>query len=273
MLIKRSLVAAILIPSALLAVLIGGLPFTIFVTIFLAAATLEYIRLVQKCGFEPGLIFTLLSVIVLAGTRFVFDFDHMGTVLSAVILSSSFYHLVKFEQNPGINPGNWGSSLSIILYIGWLGSYILSLRSLESGMWWLLLVFPVVWIADTAAYLIGSWLGTHSLSSNTSPNKTWEGYLASVFSGTLSGGGLALLYSHFTNQTLPYQLYDGLLIGFVISITIPVGDLVESMIKRQAQTKDSGKIFPGHGGVFDRLDSLFWAAPISYYFIYYLLLP
>lgn len=270
MLIQRIVVAAILIPSALLAVFIGGLPFAIFITIFLAAASLEFIQLLQKSGYDPGLLLTMLGVIVLAAARYFFDFDHTGIILSAVILSSSAYHLVKFEKNPESNPGNLGSSLSVILYIGWLGSYILSIRSLESGFWWLLLILPVVWIADSAAFMIGSWFGSHPLSPNTSPNKTWEGYLASGVSGILSGGGLVWLYSQLTIQTLPYQIREGFLIGFMISITIPIGDLVESMIKRQAQTKDSGKIFPGHGGVFDRLDSLFWAAPISYYLIYYL---
>jgi phosphatidate cytidylyltransferase len=272
MLIQRIVVAAILIPSALLAVYIGGLPFAIFIAIFLAAASLEFTQLLKKCGYDPGVLLSLLGVIVLAGARYFFQFDHSGIILTAVILCSSAYHLIEFEKNPETNPGNLGSSLSVILYIGWLGSYILSIRSLENGFWWLLLVLPVVWIADSAAFLIGSWFGTHPLSPNTSPNKTWEGYFASGLSGILSGGGLIWLYSLLTNQALPYQYKEGFLIGFIISITIPIGDLVESMIKRQAQTKDSGNIFPGHGGVFDRLDSLFWAAPISYYLIYYLTL-
>jgi phosphatidate cytidylyltransferase len=156
--------------------------------------------------------------------------------------------------------------------VGLLGPYLISLRSLEHGRWWTLVVLPTVWIADSAAYLIGSAWGKKKLAPRTSPNKTWEGYLAGVLFGTLSSPALLFFYNQAFHAQILISPLQGALLGLAVSVFIPLGDLTESMIKRQADQKDSGTIFPGHGGVFDRLDSLFWAAPISYYLILHLFL-
>ncbi|TFG48017.1 MAG: CDP-archaeol synthase, partial [Anaerolineales bacterium] len=99
------------------------------------------------------------------------------------------------------------------------------------------------------------------------PNKTWEGYFAGILTGILGCLGLIALFNQVFDAGLKISTLEGALLGLAVSAFIPLGDLTESMIKRQAGEKDSGTIFPGHGGIFDRLDSLFWAAPIGYYLI------
>jgi phosphatidate cytidylyltransferase len=138
-------------------------------------------------------------------------------------------------------------------------------------MWWTFLVLPIVWIADSFAYLIGSRFGKHKLARKTSPHKTWEGYWAGVITGGLGSIGLLALYNQVFNAGLDLTTWKVGLLGLCISVLIPLGDLTESFIKRQAGEKDSGVIFPGHGGFFDRLDSFIWAAPIGYYLIIYLI--
>jgi len=88
----------------------------------------------------------------------------------------------------------------------------------------------------------------------------------------LGGIGLCSLYQGVFGAGIDITLLEAAIIALIISATIPLGDLTESMIKRQASTKDSGTLFPGHGGIFDRLDSLFWAAPIGYYLILHIFL-
>ena len=118
--------------------------------------------------------------------------------------------------------------------------------------------------------MVGSTIGKHKLAPKTSPHKTWEGYWAGVITGVLGSMGLLTLYNQVFNAGLDISLLEVGLLGLVISALIPLGDLTESLIKRQAGEKDSGGIFPGHGGFFDRLDSFFWAAPIGYFLVIYL---
>jgi phosphatidate cytidylyltransferase len=119
--------------------------------------------------------------------------------------------------------------------------------------------------------MIGSTLGKHKLAPKTSPKKTWEGYLAGVIFGGLGTLGLLALYNQVFQAGLTLSMREAALIGLVISALIPLGDLAVSMVKRQAEEKDSGVIFPGHGGFYDRLDSFFWAGPIGYYLILHLI--
>ena len=271
MLQKRLLAAAVMLPIALAAIYLGGIFYSGLITALLLVAAWEYHRLFHRIDRHPSLPLALLGVLLLSGSRSWSGFQHTPPLLTALILLSSAYHMISYERKPNRQAADLGATLSIIFYIGWLGSYLISLRELPGGMWWTFLILPTVWIADTAAYLIGSAVGSRPLSPNTSPNKTWEGYLGSATAGLLGGFALAYLYSKVLQVPALLTPAVGGALGLIISLTIPVGDLVESMIKRQASVKDSGDLFPGHGGVFDRLDSLFWAAPLGFYLIHYLI--
>jgi phosphatidate cytidylyltransferase len=272
MLGKRTLVASILTPLALAAIYVGGYPYQAFIILLITLAAWEYTRLLKKVNHRPSLPLVIGGVVILGIIRALFDFNYLAAILTGLIFLAAAYHIVEFERLDTRPATDIGATLSALIYIGFLGPYLISLRGLDNGRWWTFLALPTVWIADTAAYFVGSTIGKHKLAAKTSPHKTWEGYFAGVIAGTLSCPGLASLFNQVFGAGLTISFLEAALLGLVLSALIPLGDLTESLIKRQAEEKDSGTIFPGHGGVFDRLDSLFWAAPIAYYLILHLFL-
>jgi phosphatidate cytidylyltransferase len=155
------------------------------------------------------------------------------------------------------------------VYIGWIGAYLIDIRYLENGMWWILLVLPAIWVADMAAFFIGSRWGRHKLSPRLSPKKSWEGYFAGVFFGTLATVGLAVLWRALGGMDVTW--WKGAILGFVLTSLTTLGDLGESMFKREAGVKDASNIIPGHGGVLDRIDSWIWGAALGFYSIIWFL--
>lgn len=269
---QRTIVAAILLPLAVISIYFGGTLYSIFIITFLAGAAWEYSQLLKLIELRPSRPLILIGVVVLGALRWLFQFEYMALTLTGLIFLAAGNHIYQFEKSDTKPSGDFSATLSILLYVGFLGPYLISLRSLPDGMWWTFLVLPTVWIADSGAYLIGSNFGKNKLAPKTSPHKTWEGYLAGVITGVLGVIGLFTLYNQVFQAGLTITALDAGLLGLAISALIPLGDLTESLIKRQAGEKDSGSIFPGHGGFLDRLDSFFWAAPIGYYLIFYFLL-
>jgi phosphatidate cytidylyltransferase len=144
---------------------------------------------------------------------------------------------------------------------------MLSLRAIPEGKWWFLIALPSVWLADSGAYLIGRRFGKHPFSPRLSPHKTWEGYWGGLLSGALSGGVLAALWSLAAGPATAIAAWKGAVLGLILAALTPLGDLGESMIKRQVGVKDSSHILPGHGGIFDRIDSWLWAGVLGYYLV------
>jgi phosphatidate cytidylyltransferase len=176
-------------------------------------------------------------------------------------------HLVAFERGRNQAATDFTVTLAGIFYLGWIGSYLISLRSLPDGRWWTLLALSAVWVADGMAYAAGKRWGRHLLSPRLSPKKTWEGYWGSLVGGLAMGAFLGWLFSLLGAGT---TAWSGVWLGLVMGGLPTLGDLGESMLKRQAGVKDSGNLLPGHGGMFDRIDSWLWAGVISYYLITWL---
>jgi phosphatidate cytidylyltransferase len=151
------------------------------------------------------------------------------------------------------------------VYLGWVGSYLITLRNLPNGGWWLMVVLMCVWLNDTGAYMIGSAYGKHKMSPRLSPKKSWEGFYAGVFSSMLVGGYLAFAFTKW--GPLQLEIWQGALLGLAIGVLTPLGDLGVSMIKRMAGFKDSGGLIPGHGGAFDRIDSWIWGGVLGFLII------
>ncbi|MGM3173914.1 phosphatidate cytidylyltransferase [Dickeya lacustris] len=125
-----------------------------------------------------------------------------------------------------------------------------------TGAWWLLYVMVLVWGADSGAYLFGKLFGRHKLSPRVSPGKTWEGFCG----GLATSAVIALLFSHYAPLSLSTSTL--LVCSVIATLASVLGDLTESMFKREAGIKDSGHIIPGHGGILDRIDSLTAAIPV-----------
>lgn len=267
MLVSRLLVAIVLLPIGLLAIHFGGFPYNLLVTLLLVVAAWEYMQLFRLGGLQPAGFLIPAGVLLLALGRIWNGFQSAPWLVSLFILASMTYHLFAYERGRDQAGSDFAVSLSGIFYLGWIGPYLISLRALPEGEWWVLLVLPAVWLADSGAYFIGVRFGRHKLSPRLSPHKTWEGYLAGVVTGTLGAALLALVWRIGAGPETAITFWRAALLGFVISVLTPLGDLGESMIKRQVGAKDSSHIIPGHGGVFDRIDSWLWAGVIGYYIV------
>jgi phosphatidate cytidylyltransferase len=272
MLKQRVLVAAVLLPIGLVAIYLGGVAFTAIVAVLLGLAGWEYAQLFRSGDYRPASALVVAGVLLIVAGRWWNGLESAPWIITLLVLASMTVHLVAYERGRNQAGTDFAVTLSGILYIGWLGAYLISVRSLTEGLWWVLLVLPAIWIADAGAYFIGRAFGRHKLSPRLSPKKTWEGYLGGVVVGIAGTALLAWLWATLSGPGTAISPLDGAILGLILAVVAPLGDLGESMIKRQFGIKDSGKILPGHGGAFDRIDSWLWAAAIGYYIIIWLLL-
>lgn len=150
-----------------------------------------------------------------------------------------------------------------VFYIGFCGAHLILLHALTQGVYWLLFLTAITAFSDTCAYYVGRSLGKSKLYPALSPGKTKAGAVGGIIGGML--GGLVVAAFLFTGANLAMIA----LLGMLLSVTGIIGDLIESLCKRVAGVKDSGRILPGHGGVLDRCDSLLLTAPALYYAIYW----
>jgi phosphatidate cytidylyltransferase len=266
--LRRTLTALVLVAIGLPGIIYGGLYYFVLITIFLVGSAWEYIRLYRAVHYEPSEIVTVGGVLAIATAR-VFFVDLTMVLLAALILLAMTVHLVAFERGRDQAALDFCITVAGIVYLGWLGSYLLDLRNLNLGVWWLMLILPMVWAGDTGAYSIGAAYGKHKMTPRLSPKKSWEGYFAGVFTSVIVGAFFAYAFSSLGPQPLRGLInpMQGGLLGLVIGAIAPLGDLGESMLKRQSGLKDSSNIFPGHGGFLDRIDSWIWGAVIGYFAI------
>lgn len=260
--LTRLLTALVLASIGLPATIYGGVFFWLMMALFLTYASWEYVSLMRGANWQPSAAITVSGVLALLIARTHYP-PYESAVLTAVVFIAMIYHLITFEHGRDQAATDFAVTVAGLIYMGWIGSYLVKLRTLPDGVWWFFLVLPATWFADTGAYFIGKNFGKHKLSPRLSPTKTWEGYWGGVLFGTLAG----MLFTWLWREHLGVTLLDGTLISFIMAALTTFGDLGESMIKRQAHIKDSSHIFPGHGGVFDRIDTWLWASALGYYLI------
>jgi phosphatidate cytidylyltransferase len=267
MLLKRTLVALVLLPIGLLAIVLGGLPYYGLICLILGLAAFEFVNLYHLDGFHPSLILAVGGTVLLAIGRAWNGFDSSHWIIGGLVLATMIYHLVDYERGRDKAGTDFTVTLACILYLGWLGAYLISLRNLPEGIWWVLTALPAVWLADVGAYFIGTRFGRHKMTPRLSPHKTWEGYFGGILVAAPGTALLTLLWRIWAGPASTVTPLRGAVLGLVMGLFTILGDLGESMIKRQVGVKDSGKLLPGHGGAFDRIDSWLWAGIIGYYVI------
>jgi phosphatidate cytidylyltransferase len=267
MLRQRLIVAIVFIPIIFIVVAYGGWAYALMIAVFMGLAALEYAQLYQRANQRPALPLMVSGAVLLCVARGLFGFGHSPLVMTAVILAAMVWHLVDFERGAVHSGTDFALTVTGTLYLGWIGGYLISLRQVTDGQWWLLLALPTVWLADSAAFFVGQRWGRRRMAPRLSPKKTWEGYLAGVAMGLVSGTALAALWRLGAGNLSSLTLWRGAGLGLVLGLLTPLGDLGISMIKREIGVKDTSQLVPGHGGALDRTDSWVWAGVLAYYFV------
>lgn len=251
--VTRILISIILIPSVIAAIFISEMIFYIFLIFFTTIATWEFYKMSNLKNNK--IVFSLVFITInspIIFSIFIIYLDYSNSLYFNVISGffiAIFLLLKIFQLTKLIFEMDYFFWIYIIFFgfcVG-LTPYILSN---DQGHWHLLFLLSVIWITDTGSYMIGSFFGRHKLPAFLSEKKTVEGIIGGMFSG-LVYSIFFLKYFHLSLSTL--QLF---LVVILIPITAVVGDLFESFLKRRSNIKDSSRIFLGHGGVLDRLDSV-----------------
>ncbi|MBI4181069.1 MAG: phosphatidate cytidylyltransferase [Chloroflexi bacterium] len=249
--------------------------FTILVAVWGGLAVLEFYRLVATSKVPPltyfGLIWTLLfilsrdpALLTLIGPFF--DQNRLTPLLLASAVILPLIWLLRREQKEKAFI-SWAWTTAGILYVGWLLSYLVALKGLNDGRNWILLVMFTTFASDTAAFFIGRTWGRHQLAPNISPKKTWEGAIAGAIGAII----VSLLFLLPTPLNLPMNWAQAILLGLIASVFGQLGDMVESLFKRNMGAKDSGNLLPGHGGVLDRIDSIVFTGVVVYYYVLWII--
>ena len=253
----RVLTACVGAPIVLGISYLGGLSFSLALSLVAALGALELYAMVRQRGYRPlvpaGLVacilFPLLPILVSQPERVA-----LWIVVALLALSS-----VWFLQPQVYEGGFMNAVLTVFpaLYIGLFLANLSLVRHAHHGLGWVVTVLAVTWGYDTGAYFAGSFLGRRPFMHHVSPRKTVEGVVGGlVFAAT--AGFLAV-------PAVVLAIWQAPLLGFLLGVGAQAGDLVESMIKRQTGVKDSGRIIPGHGGLLDRIDSLLFTGSIAWY--------
>jgi phosphatidate cytidylyltransferase len=291
-LLTRIATALVLIPIVLVLILRAPVPILAIVAAVVAMLTIhEFLKLTESYGVKPlrlptyifvAMFFLLLGFPVgnekplLSTAIFVYCVGFGAAIVPFIFLTIA----MQREDLSSGYPAAAASAFAFV-YIALPMAMLVQLRQQWAGAFFLLYLLLVVWAGDITAYFVGKSIGRHLMSPRVSPKKTWEGAAGSL-AGSLAVGWLLFHYALPLSSALLriglIERRDGLfgleqpamapiiLLTIVLNIAAQLGDLVESLIKRGAGVKDSGAILPGHGGMFDRIDALLFAAPVLWFY-------
>jgi phosphatidate cytidylyltransferase len=231
--------------------------FTVLAGIAGLLAVLEFYRVTGVSKLLPLAVFGVgATVLFIAYPHCTFQF--VLPVLLTATIAFSLVMLMFLRAKEGVF-ASWAWMVGGILYVGWLLGLLVILR-LDAGRDWVFLALFATFGSDTAAYFIGKAIGRHKLAPAISPGKTWEGAIAGVIGGVI----ISLLFTLNTPLQLPFNYWEAVVLGALISVFGQFGDLIESLLKRSFGVKDSGNLMPGHGGILDRIDSVLFAGAVVY---------
>lgn len=235
--------------------------------LFALGGTLEYFRMLDAKGMKVFKFYGAAATVIFVSTVFLdsyFPHDNDGLeYTAAVALIIGLFVLQAFERDSQRAMGNIAGILSGFVYVAWLWSFIFKVMYYPGldGRWFIFALFLIVKGGDMLAYAVGSAFGTHKLIPRISPKKTWEGAAGNLAGGILAG---LIIWKWFP---CAFSLTAALAMGAVLNVIGQVGDLSESMLKRDANLKDSSGSIPGIGGMLDVLDSLLLTLPVLYFYL------
>ena len=264
----RVIVAVLGIPLVVIVSLYGKYLFLVFAAFIGLVSFHEFSKMVKnRKSFTNNLVgYLAIVAIILNEYKTFIDFKILFFLIVAVLL------LFELFRNKESAVSNLGVSLLGIFYIGFFSSALVSLREFyndsifvySQGGYLIISILVSIWICDSAAYFLGTAYGKNKLMPRVSPNKSWEGVFAGFVFSIIGMLACKSIMADFLSWS------DAIVIGLIVGTVGQIGDLIESLIKRDTFVKDSSSIIPGHGGIFDRFDSLLFSAPVVYLYLSYI---
>lgn len=267
-LVKRSITGIVFAAVMLAGIIIHQYVFAVIFTAFLLLTLLEFYKISENIGYEPSTKIGLISGFLLF---IIFFFAANHVIPRKYIFLSILIPLVTllpdlFDKRKN---GFKNSMITIagIIYIALpfsLLSFILfpsNNTEPEFYPWILIGIFVIIWIYDSMAYVFGSWLGKHKICQRISPKKSWEGLIGGAVFAVITSVVISMIFDELS-------LINWIVIALMIVSFGTSGDFFESKLKREAGVKDSGSILPGHGGMLDRFDTVLFAVPVIFVWIY-----
>jgi phosphatidate cytidylyltransferase len=257
-LLSRVMVSIVALPLVLGLVYLGGMALLGLALAVAVVAVHEYAELVRPL--RPLVLAAYLGTAALVGGASQGGLEWLLAGLLATMLLAFVLQGLTGTSQPAT--ASMGASL---LGAGWIGlglGFVVLLRDLDHGVLAVFTVLLAVFAADTFAFFGGRLLGRHRMAPVVSPRKTWEGFLA----GTVAAVAVAF-FAVYPDRDVFLTVWQSLVLGVVLACAAALGDLFESLIKRDMGAKDSGRLLGAHGGILDRLDAHLFAAPAAYYLI------
>jgi phosphatidate cytidylyltransferase len=265
--ILRVIVSIVFIPCIYIIARKGGFYFLALINLMIFIGMLEFYNMMEWKGIRPYKGIGMLCALALSWYVFFRNGIYANLLLTLVFLAIMCLELTR--KNRQMTIFHIATTIFGVIYVSFLGSHLLLLREFPTelnidygmGSSFVFLAFLATWSGDTGAYIIGKSIGKHPLLPRVSEKKTIEGSLGGI-ACSLAGA----LIARYTFASF-LETWQAVLIGLIGAVFGQLGDLVESMLKRDAQVKDASATLPGHGGVLDRFDSLLFTAPLIYYFL------
>lgn len=256
----RNLPAAIAVGvglgAAVLAALLLWRPaFLGIAVVGVVAATWELTRAMRTAGAAPPLVPVLAGGLAMVVAAWFWGADALGIGLLVTVLAVMVWRL---GDGPAGYQRDVGAATLITTYVPFLGGFAVLLAAPDDGHWRVVVTLAVVVLSDTGGYVAGVFFGRHPMAPTISPKKSWEGLAGSLLAAS-AGGAVGLPLAGFD-----VAWWWGAGFGLAVAAAAVLGDLAESMLKRDLGLKDMSQLLPGHGGVMDRLDSILFAAPTAY---------
>lgn len=262
----RTLTALFFVIAIVGSALLGQTVFSFLLLIIVVLGLHEFISLISTENIEPAMWPTLIAGVIIYST---FATHAMGLIdtpgLFAIFPAVFMLFILELWRNKANPFTNIALSLTAIIYIalplGLMMYFFDPVVVSGPSHYGIVLGFLVIlWLNDTGAYLVGSVIGKHKLFERISPGKTWEGSIGGALSALATAWGLSLIFRQLDGS-------QWMILAIIVVISGTLGDLVESMLKRSLGIKDSGNIFPGHGGILDRFDAVLLSVPFVFVYL------
>lgn len=264
---RRLITSFLFLPALVIIAWKGGIHYLVLIELGIGIGAFEFFAMLEARKLAPYKMLGIFCALLLGLTAFRQSYLFTYLILTILLLALSISELSRLKNEQAIN--NISATIFGAMYVGWLMSHLVLLRELphamgqpySAGTGYALLPFVLTWSCDSMAYFFGMRFGKHKLLPRISPGKSWEGAAAGAFFAVVAAFIYQQIYAHFLSW------FDCVVLGAFTGILAQVGDLVESLIKRDAEVKDVSATIPGHGGVLDRFDSLLFTAPMMYYYL------